>query len=114
MEPAHQRSLGSTLAVGDFDGKNGIDLAIGAIGTGVSPGRALAAYNFGTGLVSGSLRSHSSTLFGIPEKDADTFGASLAVGDFNGDGKDDLSTGGITTINGQSFAGSAGNGLGQL
>lgn len=84
----------AALAAGDFDGDGYTDLAVG------SPGRN------GTGAVrvyvsdSSGLRTLGSELItqgsdGVEEdaEEGDDFGASLAAGDFDGDGYDDLAIG---------------------
>jgi hypothetical protein len=104
--PRTKERFGDALAAGDFDGKNGIDLAVGMPGDTASyNGRLAAIYNFGTGLVAGSMRHWDSSAFGIMPKGYDKFGAFLAVGDFNGDGKDDLANGARSDIYGVKAAG---------
>ncbi|MGH3748966.1 MAG: hypothetical protein ACRDT8_16385 [Micromonosporaceae bacterium] len=86
--------FGDALAVGDFDGDSDDDLAIGAAGAGgghvfVSPGSA-------AGLSTNMSHYDQDTDYvpGTSDQD-DLFGWSLAAGDINGDGKDDLASGAI-------------------
>jgi len=89
--------FGSALAAGDFDGDGYPDLAVGA------PGQDVGAA-FGAGIVqvfySSATRvtawdewwDQSAAIEDTPEL-ADAFGSALAVGDFDGDGYDDLAVG---------------------
>ncbi len=89
--------FGSALASGDFNGDGYLDLAVGAPGE--SPGSdPESGYVFVyRGGPCGLSRWHSlgqanGALTGTNEK-GDEFGTSLAAGDFDGDGKDDLAVG---------------------
>ncbi len=80
---------GSVAGVPDVDGDGRADLLVGAYheDPGTSPSNAGRAYLFsGTGIPT------QTQLIGAPEK-GDAFGAALATGDFNGDGRDDLAVG---------------------
>src|SRR4051794_5535650 len=112
-DPQDNESFGLTLATGDFNDDGFSDLAIGAPGA--------AAAHFGEGLVDvlygsadglsgpGSQEWVEGDVAGGTSGDEHQFGASLAAGDFDHDGADDLAVG-ITgeTVSGQSFAGAAG------
>jgi hypothetical protein len=95
--------FGRSLAAGDFNGDGKDDLAVGApfedISTTVDAGSVSVLYgsNTGLGFVNRQLWYQSKsdiygTIQGGPEYD-DQFGRSLAVGDFNSDGFDDLVVG---------------------
>ncbi|MFG1702115.1 FG-GAP-like repeat-containing protein [Nonomuraea sp. M3C6] len=95
-------AFGASLATGDFNGDGKADLAIGVPGEGLSENQRAMDYGDGTvdvlyGSRSGLSTSKSeawsqNTLEGIPRY-YDRFGASLAAGDFNGDGRDELAVG---------------------
>jgi hypothetical protein len=95
--------FGTSLAAGDFDGDGFDDLAIGvpnddSFSGGLNAGAAWVVYGSSAGLGGhGSQSSHfwhqdRSGVEGVAEP-GDRFGASLAAGDFNGDGFDDLAIG---------------------
>jgi hypothetical protein len=88
--------LGKALACGDFDGDGDDELAAGAPWyelAGVREGRVmLFEWNGSTLAYIGSLRQSLDGVAGAPE-DGDLFGESLAVGDFDADGADDLAVG---------------------
>lgn len=90
--------FGSALAVGDFDADGRDDLAVGVPGEdlprGTDAGGISVLYGSGSGLsASGSATfSQSGKVKGVPESN-DRFGSSLAAGDFDGDGRDDLAIG---------------------
>jgi len=91
--------FGSSLVAGDFNGDGKDDLAVGVreedIGSILNAGAVNVLYGSNGGLsASGDQMWHqnSSGIIGVSEAD-DRFGGSLAAGDFNGDGKDDLAVG---------------------
>lgn len=92
--------FGYSLAVGDFDGDQTADLAVGVPGETEGGASFAGAVNIIYGSLADGLTSegneyiHQDTprIAGVPEF-GDNFGHSLAAGDFNGDLRDDLIVG---------------------
>jgi hypothetical protein len=97
--------FGSALGAGDFDSDGRDDLAVGAPGEDVSDlvdaGAVNVFYGANGGLATGPISGIVSPqlwyqdIAGVVDSSQrrDEFGASLASGDFNGDGEDDLAVG---------------------
>lgn len=90
--------FGAALAVGRFDGDRFDDLAIGVPGESISGADNAGAVNVMYGSAAGITASgdhlwYQSRLGTGSDEAGDRFGASLAVGDFDGDGCDDLAVG---------------------
>ena len=90
--------FGRALASGDFDGDGFGDLAVGLPGASVNnhftAGAVLVLYGGGVGPVAAGHQVWTQDDFGTnPAENFDFFGTTLAAGDFDGDGFDDLAVG---------------------
>ena len=95
---ASGEAFGSAFASGDFNGDAYGDLAIGDPNEGFAGGAVNVIYGSASGLsativLSDQLFTQDSPNVEGTSETWDRFGAALAAGDFNGDGKDDLAAG---------------------
>jgi hypothetical protein len=89
---------GVTMTTGDFDGDGCDDLAVGrprdAVGSVPDAGQVFIFYGHHSGLnLSPEIWNQNVSGVADSAESSDEFGASLAAGDFNGDGYDDLAIG---------------------
>jgi len=94
--PAQGGAFGSALASGNFDNSGGDDLAIGVPFINGAAGEVVVLYGLNnSGLSSANKQTwnQNSTNVADTAEAGDYFGATLAVGDFNGNGYDDLAIG---------------------
>lgn len=91
--PENFDRFGSALSVGDYNGDGIADLAIGIPGEGIDgssdAGAAQVMYGSTNGLIAGTFLSQADNA----NESYDFFGASLASGDLDADGIDDLAIG---------------------
>ena len=93
--------FGAAVALGDFDSDNRLDLAVGAPGEadGIANNAGVVHVFYGVGLQLTTTGNQAfDQNFSVIDDDGgtetgDEFGAALAVGDFDGDGYDDLAIG---------------------
>jgi hypothetical protein len=83
---------GATVAFGDFDGDSYSDLVIGYPYDDTYAGRVSILYGTGDGLTAARSQEWSKGSPGMPGEGEPGLGEVLAVGDFNGDDRDDLAT----------------------
>ncbi len=104
--------FGTAVAAGDFDGDGFVDLAVGAPGKAPGEGpQSGAVFIFPgsgspSGITTGFFITQNHATGGVHEA-GDEFGAALAVGDFDGDGIEDLAVGAPGDGQGAVKAGSA-------
>jgi hypothetical protein len=100
LDAPHRSDLfGYSLAAGDFDHDGFFDLAIGlpdaAVGAMSEAGMVVVMHGSRLGLVTIQFQVWRQDVTTVPDtaEALDSFGAALAAGDFNGDGRDDLAVG---------------------
>ena len=86
--------FGFRLATGDFDGDGYSDLAVGKPAP-RTPGKVVVLYGSPRGLTAARAQLLSQSVAGVPgvAHPGEWFGAALAAGDVNGDGRADLAVG---------------------
>jgi len=98
-DTASSDRFGAALAVGDFDGDGFDDVAVGVPGEGIGSSGAAGSVEVLMGSPDGADPSNALRLRqgagGIPgvAQSSDAFGAALAAGDFDGNGRKDLAIG---------------------
>ncbi len=97
-KPEHDEDFGMPLVSGDFDGNGYGDLGIGVVGEDVGghwvAGAVNVLYGSATGLTETGNQMWHQDVSGVPGRSGeDLFGAAMAAGDLDGDGRDDLAIG---------------------
>ena len=95
--PEAGEELGAALAGGELNPGTGHELAIGCPGRSIAGGPAnagtvLLAFNLAADPLAGELMLDGAGVFPEPAS-GDRYGAALAAGDYNGDGRDELTIG---------------------
>ncbi|GAA0398304.1 hypothetical protein GCM10009530_57470 [Microbispora corallina] len=85
--------FGAALAAGDLDGDGDDELVVGAPGLAGGGGVGVFGLGHASPYGKGTLITESTGWVGQDPGQTDLFGAALATGDFNGDGRDELAVG---------------------